>query len=534
MSLYGRTIEIYYPYLNYLAKEPVDPFIELFLSQLSQGNYLLGQVIILFLGLFYLYSFSVTSKKVVLQGVVLTLIAILFVSGGDSFYLRLHWFPFLLASLIYFRAKASVVSLITVLFSCFAWVCSAGSIGPFGALLALCVSSIVQEVRENTKRSFFLILGIFLTLTSVAYLPVFELPDYPPGARISPISVLTFREPPLIGPWLEPNPVLYQQLVQTTKTHLFRLLFFVAPFLCFIYFTGIYKSARSQVSLAVLFLICLILACEVYFPDSYLLYAPFQILRSIVPGIALVELSWVLIPFAIILAVFFLVPQLTLKNMKSFILVFVFLGVFEIFVLERHSIIYPLPQSVDHFEKRKSNFNLASSYIVRSSGKWVVEEVRSFDSLYRFKKGVDYIATASATVNSEEAIKALDHDPATRWSTARAQQAGDSFEINFDREVELLRVVLSIRNNPTDFPRGLRVEVWNKDGEVRTVFSQPEWFGAIRWNENGDPYYGSQSDVVLDFSEQEKVSGLRLVQIGNGPHFDWSINELKFYRYGQD
>jgi hypothetical protein len=134
------------------------------------------------------------------------------------------------------------------------------------------------------------------------------------------------------------------------------------------------------------------------------------------------------------------------------------------------------------------------------------------------------------SANSKDAWLALDGNPDTRWSTASPQRPGDYFEIKFNRSLKVLRIILSVIKNPSDFPRGIRVEAKENTGSYNIVFEKIDWLGPVYWTEEGYPYFGPQSDVVIDLPKEIEVSNLKFTQISKDSKFDWSIGEVKLFR----
>lgn len=143
--------------------------------------------------------------------------------------------------------------------------------------------------------------------------------------------------------------------------------------------------------------------------------------------------------------------------------------------------------------------------------------------------GRDFEMQVDASPYPGQADYAIDHKVSTRWKTGRPQHPGDYFLVEFDRPVNIIKVALSTRGHPMDFPRGILVE-GSKDGkEFMKIINKPRWLGPLGWTQDGYPFYGRQGAVILDFPEEIEVTVLRFTQTGRSTRFDWSIEELKLY-----
>jgi len=117
--------------------------------------------------------------------------------------------------------------------------------------------------------------------------------------------------------------------------------------------------------------------------------------------------------------------------------------------------------------------------------------------------------TAQASVANNEAAKAVDGDPATKWSTGRAMKEGDWFSVDLGRVTGLKQAVLDMRGSPKDVPAGFTLHV-SRDG--------------MQWHK------GLEADKVsaqmgINFPESVRLRYLRFVLTGGGQR-PWSIHEI--------
>jgi len=72
--------------------------------------------------------------------------------------------------------------------------------------------------------------------------------------------------------------------------------------------------------------------------------------------------------------------------------------------------------------------------------------------------------TAAASRQSDQAAKAVDGDPASRWDTGGPMKKGDWFTIDLGRIVAIKKIVLDTRGSPENHPKGYKMYV-SPDGK---------------------------------------------------------------------
>jgi glucosylceramidase len=121
-------------------------------------------------------------------------------------------------------------------------------------------------------------------------------------------------------------------------------------------------------------------------------------------------------------------------------------------------------------------------------------------------------ATASASVATADAALAIDDDASTRWTTGRAQQAGDQLTVDLGRPRLFSRVALDAGDNLGDQARGWRLEGSLDGRHWRTLGS-----GA-----------GTAQLITVDtgwtVARQLRVSATRSADSW------WSIADIRLYR----
>ena len=119
---------------------------------------------------------------------------------------------------------------------------------------------------------------------------------------------------------------------------------------------------------------------------------------------------------------------------------------------------------------------------------------------------------------------AVDGRPETRWTTGRAQQAGDWLRVDLPASTVLVGVDLDLGHFTTDYPRGAAVEVAGDDGTWVRLPAEPVLVGPLVWAGTHVLRDGVER-VALRFPPV-RVRAVRIVQTGDEPVFDWSVAEL--------
>ncbi len=119
-----------------------------------------------------------------------------------------------------------------------------------------------------------------------------------------------------------------------------------------------------------------------------------------------------------------------------------------------------------------------------------------------------YVPTASS--NNDEARKALDGDPATRWTTGTAQKPGQWYMVDVGWEGTISKVTLDAAPSSGDYPRGYEVYV-SADGQ--------------NWGEPVAKGAGTQAKTEIAFLPT-KGRYVKIVQTGSTDGLFWSIHEM--------
>jgi len=134
----------------------------------------------------------------------------------------------------------------------------------------------------------------------------------------------------------------------------------------------------------------------------------------------------------------------------------------------------------------------------------------------------DNLLAVTVSDRPEFAELAIDDQIATRWRSARPQSPDMELDIRFAQPLDLKAIKYEMGAWPHDYPRGLDIFVVAADGQETRLY-KPEAYEAIRYYLHGD----SQLSFYHQFKQ---VVGVRFLQTGSHPVFDWSVAEMHFYQ----
>ena len=126
------------------------------------------------------------------------------------------------------------------------------------------------------------------------------------------------------------------------------------------------------------------------------------------------------------------------------------------------------------------------------------------------EKGLAGPPAVSASHSADNAGNAMDHDPATRWSTDANMQPGMWFMADLKAEKSVLRIVLDTGGSPDDYPRSYQVFVGNDSKNL------------------GAPVAEGKGEAVTTIKLSKPARGryVKIVQTGSSDENYWSIQEL--------
>ncbi len=525
-------VDVFYPHLNYFSVFKFDPVILYIMKigSLKNEAYLYIELFFFFWGtLFLLKELGAKFFKSLLGALLVVVFCFFVMGGGDAYLLCLYCFPFLLASLIRLKKNPSFFNLIFSILISFFWIFTANALVVFGSMLCVFLS----VALEKSKNSFyFSLVSISLILFSLFHIPVYQMPNFPYDARLSPISILSFRTSPILGGYVHPSTLIWDEYKKANLIYSFR---FLVLSLVFLLSMSLFKNySKKTIFLLSVFLAFILL--ETFLSGSpYYYMTPYQALWHIVPGVSFANLFWMIFPiFGCLLfsiGIIEIKGSVLFSTFLSILLLVILPKFYKVDSLEFKDIFNTEISSPFLFNKTKKNS--PSAFVIKHFGDWVigknVSKKYDFNSLKRLVNKKDFRASVSASVNTKDAYKVFDNDSSTRWGTNRPQKEGDTFFIKFTSPIRLIKVVLSIKGMRSDFPRGILVEGSRDCRRYFKILNYPKWNGPVSWTKEGYPFFLPESWVILDFPKREKLRCIKFIQTSSHPIYDWSIAELKLY-----
>jgi 4-amino-4-deoxy-L-arabinose transferase-like glycosyltransferase len=128
-------------------------------------------------------------------------------------------------------------------------------------------------------------------------------------------------------------------------------------------------------------------------------------------------------------------------------------------------------------------------------------------------------------VNSSKASLAGDRKISTRWTTDRAQNPGDFFQIDLGKTETVGRLRLLTGTSRNDYPRGHAIHL-SIDGQHWELMNPRMTSVLLNWT--GETLLEGTADLDLIFSATP-LRYLKITQTGRDPEFYWSIHELELY-----
>jgi len=264
--------------------------------------------------------------------------------------------------------------------------------------------------------------------------------------------------------------------------------------------------------------------------------SPFAALRKLVPGLELTLLPWLIISPAFFISICFLIRsriKLFIPSGILLILFFILESTEQIGFTELKAASSVAVKERNYVDRTRIVSLSPSKHLLKKEGDWVAKEEMSLNRNFQTLKLINRTRAAgfilTASTNSEHAPKALDSRKTSYWSTVRGQKSSDWLKVKLKRKNTISRAVLSVKRSPEHYPRGIKVTAKNEKGEEVTILEKPEWEGPVKWTQFGYPYYGQNSEVILDFLEPVYTGELTFYQTSNSES-PWSVFEVKLYK----
>lgn len=133
--------------------------------------------------------------------------------------------------------------------------------------------------------------------------------------------------------------------------------------------------------------------------------------------------------------------------------------------------------------------------------------------------GLTMLPKASLEIDApnhrDDAMRTIDDDAHTRWSSDGPRQAGWSMEIGLAEPVAARVIVLTAPNYPPDWSRELHVSYEHSTGDG--------------WRSNGASVYVGPRTVILFDSAVGPIERVRITNLDASTKFCWSIHEIEVW-----
>ncbi len=512
--------------LNFIGSGRIDPLLQWFFQ--SDGQfYFQGQIAIFCLGVSLLSFMFKDDKSFAIQlvGLVSYCLALYALLGRTITLCSVQWFPWVLAAYYFLVSRReSVFSYALFLIFSLLWIYTAGALA-FAGILALGFLGIRDRLEK-----FAIPFGVLL-LVVLFMLPSSSSPYYPGDARFFTTDRVVSRPQALVGPHLNLSSVdfvSYQLQLQFTSI-------FISAFAVISLGGFALRYVRSRLILLSLLVLSVVVCLEYYLLEIGLINTPYLFVSRVVPGLGLFPFLWGILSIVLVVIFSDLFFRQDSRAVCFFacLSLFLFLARVGIFDVELEPLDYNLSSSSATHES-KVHWS-PSRLVVEREGSWVADKNsfknRFVGNLQRVSLPQTGLWMATASENNAEALLGL-WDSNTSWHTSSSMSPGQWFELRWEKPVSLVKVLLTLPSSDEGrqgFPRGLKLEGFNSQGESFLIRNIKSWNGPVRWTKESFPYYGSLGDVIVDFPKPSEVVGLRFTQTAQAPKALWSISEVKLY-----
>lgn len=526
-----QCFDAFYPATNFISRGVYEPLTGLLAGWLELGDVerlgLLTNPIIFGLGVFFLTSRNAGQLAAWIAGLGSGVVFVT-LTRLDPIALQWSWLPALIASWLQLASAPSLVSLLNSLLVAGIWCVAGGAFAVIGVLIAA-ISSLVRFSRATLPVG---VLVACLGLVAANMLtPIYSMPNYPGGAQVAPLSPLALQARPRLGGDLMPNPINWNTYLHHLELEVVPILALLLLVLVSLVFVNADEKSKSKSLLAPLAVLALYIP-ELSTDPAIRSHTPFAALRRLVPGVAIHDLPWYYLPLMALCPFIGLGEQT--KRAASIYLIgaLVLVASFGIFTQRfAEPTIITSAKSCDAKAIARPTIKdlrvSPSALILNERGEGLIKE-RDREYI-RLVRGRDFRARLQASQRPRTAKFAWDDNHGTAWKTGRPQAPGDYVELRFNSEVRLDRINLRTGNS-SDFPRAFRILEWSTPSEPVELARVSDWRGPILWTTDGYPYYGPQSEVLVDLPRGTKARVLRIELDSSHPIFDWAIQEISVYR----
>ena len=379
-------------------------------------------------------------------------------------------------------------------------------LAPF-LIVVLVVSELIK--REKTLEDLqysnlrhLVLLGLFIF--ALTRIQLIDLPYFPKGARLTPISPLNKYGNPIFGEYYTLNFTNYLALKNYLLQWIPQLgLFFIALLIC----SNIGKRS------VLIFAAITISICFVP-PDigrNWVLF-PFGFILRVVPGSNLAPIM-IFQSIIIIICLVFTDTFSLNKNIKFSLPLFGLLFLALIFndrLKLKNESSNSLKESISNYVKQSCPEKLKTENIVNTNDTIINNEIKEITS----------------SINNSSISNITDLNLSTRWSTNGRQNGDEKIVISFNKPISVNLIHLDLGNFYTDYPRDLKIII---NGKVQNYQEKENCIDGIGWTKEGVPYFIKPRDLIMHLESSSRTEQIILEQRGSDKTFDWSIAELKIY-----
>lgn len=388
-----------------------------------------------------------------------------------------------------------------------------------GGWFALPIAAVVLALHPPPFRWGAILLVPALLVSLRPDLPTF--PDYPPFAQV--VSGY--------GTDLGVTPKIAGQPLLVAVDHAALRAIYVWPAIILTLLTALlWISKQRDRLIGIGFFLSVTLVLAVLLPPAWAQQSPLPVLMRILPGLALLPLHGIVLA----LAAFFIFLSVARHTIAS-TCVLTILSLFALYT----SYSLQLPEALSSYETWQSSASTAMrklfspSYAIIRENKLAPDSQRSTQPFnFRSLRPAEIIEIRSNPVNAAPLSILFDGDLQKRISFG-AQQREQSVTVFLAAPILIRAVKIDLGPYSTDFPRGVALfgtidcSPASPLATLPLLYATPVWHGALFYTPHGYPYYGPQSEVILELPNPQPLQCLTITQLSYEPHFDWSITEIR-------
>lgn len=509
---------------------------------------------------------SKNSKQKFFEQVFGSLVIPLFIAavwGRDTILISaVCWIPWLIMAM-YAAIRRPILGTPLVAIAALLHACAANQIawaGVIAAYLFVNRTAASSATTQGNRPLNFMHLTFLLMLTpavvAIINAPVPLFPSYPPEARVVPDDGLLGIVRPLIGPDF-PIPVIDRLTIRSDYSW-----FSLIGLAVLLFSWPAVRNSRLRSLYFIPSVLIGLVFLDTCVPEAFALISPIATVGRIVPGTFLLSLT----PWAMCVSVYVILLSWCIAGRQ---MRFIVLGLLVIAFFINSQNLYK--KDIIPLAEMKSDLSLLRDVVESdpaqqtSTSFLISPSLGVIKGIFKDQKWSDQILPRTRLISTATAVSAGEHHPRissypsansagrlsrmvdekirTRWSSGTGKQSGtEALLISIPAGIKLDAIELDPGAFQSDFPRGLRVFsspqctfLYNfQPSELEPYMDKAveisEWQGAIKFSSDGFPYFASQSDVRVTFSETREVECLLIEQTGHDEHFDWSVAELRFVR----